>query len=208
MAIDVIYLIGAGGHARVVADAMMAAGIDSYAIAVHDGRAGLTMLGRTVATPEVTQAMAGRRFHVAVGQTAVRASLHDAALTAGAVPLTVMHPAAVIAPDAVLGGAVLVAATAVIAPGARIGDGTIINHGAVIDHDVRVGTFCHVAPHATVGGEVVVGDAVLIGAGAVVLPGVSIASGVTIGAGAVVLRSIGEPGTWVGNPARRLAKYE
>ena len=204
MATDLIHLIGAGGHGRVVVDALVAAGVEQAAILARDGRTGLLMFGRAVATPEVTPAMAGQRFHVAVGVAAIRARLHAAALAAGARPLTVIHPAATVSSQAVLGEGVLVAAQAVVAPGAVIGDGAIVNHGAVIDHDCRVGAFCHVAPNATLGGEVRIGDRVMIGAGAVVLPGLRLACDVTVGAGAVVLRPIGEAGTWAGNPARRL----
>ncbi|WP_374943867.1 NeuD/PglB/VioB family sugar acetyltransferase [Sphingomonas sp.] len=206
MRTDPIYLIGAGGHGRVVAGALLAAGVDAATIVVRDGRTGLTMLGRAVLTPEVTETMAGRRFHVTVGASAIRARLHSAALSAGAIPITVIHPAAVVSADAMLEDAVLVAATAVVAPGAHVGTGTIVNHAAVVDHEIRIGTFCHIAPNATLGGGVTLGDRVMVGAGAVVLPNLSVASDVTIGAGAVVLRSIGEAGIWIGNPARRLAR--
>ena len=206
MPINTIHLIGASGHGRVVVDALLAGGAEAGTIVVRDGRPGLTMFGRAVTIPEIVPAMAGQGFHVAVGSSAIRARLHHAALAAGAVPVTVVHPAAVIATDAELGDAVLIAATAVVAPGARVAIGTIVNHGAVVDHDVRIGAFCHIAPNATLGGAVTLGDRVLVGAGAVVLPGLSIASDVTIGAGAVVLRSIGETGTWIGNPAKRLAR--
>ncbi|WP_033923081.1 acetyltransferase [Sphingomonas sp. 37zxx] len=204
MVIETIHLIGAGGHGRVVADALVAAGVDTATIVVRDGRAGLTMLARPVATPEIDAIMAGQRFHVAIGLGTIRARLHMAALAVGARPFRVVHPSAIIAPDAVLGDGLLVAAGAVIATGATIGHGTIINHGAVVDHDCRVGAFCHIAPNAALGGAIRVGDRVMIGAGAVLLPGITIADDVTIGAGAVVLYPIGEQGTWVGNPARRL----
>jgi acetyltransferase-like isoleucine patch superfamily enzyme len=48
-----------------------------------------------------------------------------------------------------------------------------------------------------------IGDRVSIGSNATILP-VSIAPGTVIGAGAVVTRDIGEPGTYAGNPARRI----
>lgn len=206
MRTDPIHLIGAGGHGLVVADALLAASVDAATIVMRDGRSGLTMLGRAVLTPEVTETMAGQRFHVTVGAPAIRARLHSAALAADATPMTVIHPAAVVSTHATLEDAVLVAATAVIAPAAHIGTSTIVNHAAVVDHEVRIGAFCHVSPNATLGGGVSLGDRVMVGAGAVVLPGLSIASDVTIGAGAVVLRSIGEAGIWIGNPARRLAR--
>lgn len=204
MGIETIHLIGAGGHGRIVADALIAAGVDAAMIVVRDSRAGLVMLARPVATPEVDATMTGQWFHIAIGVGAIRARLHTAALAIGARPLRIIHPSAIVALDTVLGDGVLVAAGAVIAPGATIGHGTIINHGAVVDHDCRVGAFCHIAPNAALGGEVSIGDRVMIGTGAVVLPGITIANDVTIGAGTIVLRPIGERGTWVGNPARRL----
>lgn len=49
-----------------------------------------------------------------------------------------------------------------------------------------------------------VGDGVSIGSNATILP-VSIAPGSVIGAGSVLTRDIVEPGTYAGNPARRIA---
>ena len=206
MVSDVIYIIGAGGHGRVVADALSAAGVGQSRLVFRDGRPGLTLLGNAVAVPETSSDMAGSQFHVAVGSTAIRRRLYDAAIAVGALPLSVFHPASVIAAEAKFGHGILVAATAVVAPGADVGDGTIVNHGAIVDHDARVGSFCHIAPRAALGGGVRIGDNVLVGAGAVILPGLNIVQGVTIGAGAVVTRSIIELGTWVGNPARKLEK--
>ncbi len=206
MATDMIHLIGAGGHGRVVIDALIAGGVDPAVIVVRDARTGLTILGSPVATPEIINGMAGEQFHVAVGSTSIRAQLQVAALAIGARPLNIVHPAAVISSQAKLGDGMLAAANSVIAPGSSIGQGTIVNHGAVVDHDCRIGDFCHIAPNATLGGEVAIGNRVMIGAGATILPGLTIADDVTIGAGAVVTCSIGVPGIWVGIPARKLVK--
>lgn len=51
-----------------------------------------------------------------------------------------------------------------------------------------------------------VGRGASIGAGAVILPGVSIGQGALIGAGAVVTRDVPPGETWIGNPARSMAK--
>ena len=206
MPTDLVHLVGAGGHCRVVAEALRRNGTPADAIIVRDSRPGLVAYGRPVQTPEVDEAMAGHLFHVAIGSAVIRSRFHASALNVGARPLTIVHPGAWIAEDAKLGDAVLVAATAVIGPGVLVGDGTIINHGAIVDHDCSVGSFSHIAPNATLGGFAAIGARVLIGAGAVVLPGLTISSDVIVGAGAVVVRSIGEPGTWVGNPARKLVQ--
>lgn len=201
---DPIHLIGAGGHGRVVADALIATGVAADRFAVRDGREGLTIRGIDVATPAVADDLSGIQFHIAVGSAAVRAQLYEAAVARGGTPLTVVHPAAIVAADAAMGEGSFIAAAAVVAPLVRTGRATIVNHGAIVDHDVVIGDFCHVAPNATLGGGVRIGNNVLIGSGTVVLPGVLIGDNVTIGAGAVVLADLGPGGTWVGNPARRV----
>lgn len=80
----------------------------------------------------------------------------------------------------------------------------IINTGATVDHDCVVGDFVHLAPGTHLAGGVLVDDGSFLGIGAVAVPGVEIAAGVTLGAGAAVTKSILEPGTWAGVPARAL----
>ncbi len=73
-----------------------------------------------------------------------------------------------------------------------------------MDHDVKIGDFSHIAGNSYVAGGVTIGNLVLLGAGTTVLDGLSICSDVVVGAGAVVTKSITEPGTYVGAPARRI----
>ena len=84
-----------------------------------------------------------------------------------------------------------------------IGDDCFIGHGVMFINDLFTG-----------GGpargdkskwkHTVIGSNVSIGSNATVLP-VSVCNNVVIGAGAVVTKNITEPGTYAGNPARRMA---
>ena len=209
MPTDRIYVVGAGGHARVVLDALQAGGTDPAQLVVTDGdpaKHGARMLGVPVQCPAVGPAMAGAQFHVAIGDGALRARLHAELMALGARPLRVVHPRAVVSPHATLGEAVMIAACAVIGPGALVGDGAIVNHGAVVDHDCTVGAFAHIAPNATLGGGVTVGAGALIGAGANLLPGVSVGQQATIGAGAAVRGNVTVGQTWCGVPAKFLTR--
>lgn len=199
-----IHLIGAGGHAKVVLDALLVGGVDLSAIRIRDGRAGMQgreLLGAPIDTPEVDARLAGQNVHVAVGAIAARADLLDRAVAFGGRPFTVIHPSARVSRFGEIGGGGFIAALAVIGPSARIGQGVIVNHGAVVDHDCVVGDHCHIAPNASLGGGVHIGHRVLIGAGAVVLPGVRIGDDAVIGAGAVVVHDAPDGASWVGVPA-------
>lgn len=205
----VIYIIGAGGHAKVVIDALLAGGVDIARLRVADNdlaRRGSMLLGVAVQAPAVQPVMAGALFHVAIGDCAVRARIHAELCALGAVPLTVFHPASVVSPHAMVGDAVFVAARAVIGPSARLANGVIVNHGAVVDHDCQVGAFSHLAPNATLGGAVTIGEQVLVGAGANILPGKRVGDNAIIGAGAVVLGHVPPCLTWAGVPAELITK--
>jgi len=204
-----IHLIGAGGHCKVVLDALLESGVALSDIRVRDGRpdmAGRNLLGATVETPEITPALSGERFHVAIGDAAARQRLQLAAEAAGAEALTILHPAGRVSRFAGIDAGSLVAALAAVGPGARIGRGVIVNHGAVVDHDCDIGDFVHLAPNCSLGGGVTVGARSMIGAGAVVLPGLSIGDDVIVGAGAVVTRDIASNQTWIGIPAAPKAR--
>lgn len=202
-----IYLIGAGGHGKVVLDALLLNGIDLGSVFVHDDKQGIQpkgFLGKDVVTPAVIEDMGNQYFHVSIGNSKNRFRVHHAVMMLGAIPLSVVHPRSYIATSASIGEGAFVAAMAVAGPSAVVGTGSILNHGAVVDHDCIVGNFCHIAPNATLAGEVHVGDGVLIGAGANVLPGVFIGENAVVGAGAVVTRDISAGEIYVGVPAKKL----
>jgi sugar O-acyltransferase (sialic acid O-acetyltransferase NeuD family) len=206
---EMIYVVGAGGHAAVVVDALLVSGISAECISVSDGDErlrGTLLLGIPVQVPALRPEMLGGWFHVAIGTGALRQRLHEQLLDIGARPRRVLHPAAIVSPFASLGEAVFVAARALVAPEARVDDGAIINHGAVVDHHCTVGRFAHVAPNATLAGAVCLGSRVLIGAGANVLPGINIGDDAVIGAGAVVLNNVLAGQVCAGVPAISLDK--
>jgi sugar O-acyltransferase (sialic acid O-acetyltransferase NeuD family) len=207
MSIERIFLIGAGGHAMVVMDAMLCAGQDPGRIFLLDespARVGERIFDRPVERLGQDADLSSQGFHVCIGNNAARQRIFERFRASGAVPQTVIHPASVVAPSATVASGSFVAARAVIGPMARLEAGVIVNHGAVVDHECHVGGFCHVAPGATLGGKVRLGKRVLLGAGANVLPGVAIGDDAIIGAGAVVTADVPAQATYVGIPARRI----
>ncbi len=207
MRTEKIFLVGAGGHGKVVLDALLSGGVRSEQVYVTDGKeelAGKKLLGISILAPAIHPEAGHGHFHVAIGNAMVRQQFYEELQGMGGLPLAVIHPAAVISTFAAVAAGAFVAARAVIAPEARLGRGSIINHGAVIDHDCRVGDFSHVAPNATMGGGASIGKRVLVGAGANILPGVRVGDDVVIGAGAVVIVNIPDGECVAGVPSRKI----
>jgi sugar O-acyltransferase (sialic acid O-acetyltransferase NeuD family) len=117
-------------------------------------------------------------------------------------PLTVVHPRAYVATDAVLGRGCQVLVLAAVCAAAKLGEAVIVNTAASIDHDCIVGDGVHVGPGARLAGEVIVDECAFIGTGAIVLPRVRIGARAIIGAGAVVTTDIPKDAIVTGNPAK------
>lgn len=205
-----VTIIGAGGHAKVVIDALRLVygtpSINLYDDAQH--KQGAILLGIRVETPVPASFELLGDIHIAIGNNNVRQALGNILILAGNNFIGVIHPKAVVSPYAVLGKGNFIAAGAIVAADANLGDGVIVNHQAVVDHDCVIGSWVHIAPGAVLGGGVRVGYGTLIGAGAVILPGVKIGANVAVGAGAVVTKDVIDNVTVVGIPARLRGRNE
>lgn len=103
--------------------------------------------------------------------------------------------------DVVIGARTRVQSHSFLCEKVRVGEDCFIGHGVMTINDrFRAGRPAY-DPEAWEG--TTIGDRVSIGSHATLLP-VRICSDVVIGAGAVVTRDIDEPGTYVGNPAKRV----
>jgi len=191
-----VFLFGASGHAKVVADIVTRARRATIALVVDDSPAlaGQTLLGHKIAGGRkellARRARAGRGI-VAIGanpaRRAVAAWLAEQGIDFAA---AACHPAATIARTARIGAGSVVMAGAVVNPDTEIGLHCIVNTMASVDHDCRLGDGVHVAPGARLCGGVTVGAWAFIGAGAVIVQGRRIGADAIIGAGAVVLSDV------------------
>jgi sugar O-acyltransferase (sialic acid O-acetyltransferase NeuD family) len=210
-----IVLIGGGGHARVLIDALRASG-DSRTIGVIDAdpaRAGtavfdVPVLGGDALLPEL--AAAGTRlFVVGLGGTrdnGPRARLFESAAALGMQPVTIVHPAATVSTYASVGAGAQILAGAVVNAGARLGRNVIVNTAAVVEHDCTIGDHAHVSTGAKLASTVSVGAGAHVGVGATVRQSISIGDRAVVGAGAVVVKDVPAGAVVAGVPAKEFLK--
>jgi sugar O-acyltransferase (sialic acid O-acetyltransferase NeuD family) len=208
-----ILILGAGGHAQVVADILLRMAEeegDVEAVGYLDDNPALT--GQQLLGLPVVGALAELpstphdAVIVAIGDNSTRRRMFQRLQAQGERLALACHPAAVIAPDVVVGPGTTVCAGAVINPGSVVGANVILNTGCTVDHHNRGGDHAHLAPGVHTGGEVTIGEGVFVGIGATVIPGRTIGPWSTIGAGSVVTKDIAPGVSAVGMPARVVAR--
>ncbi|MDD3312095.1 acetyltransferase [Pseudodesulfovibrio sp.] len=200
-----VLIVGSGGHARVVADILLAApGVDPMGFLAPGTGAGEPFRGLAVLGRDPADVTGHDGVVLAVGDNRARAALAEDYARRGVAFVPAVHPSAIVAPDAELGPGCVICAGAVVGAGARIGAHAILNTGCSVDHDCVVGACCHVAPGARLAGAVTLGTGAFIGIGACVIQGRTIGDWATAGAGAAVVRNVRPGAVVVGVPAREL----
>jgi len=200
-----VWVLGGGGHAKVVVATLQSAGKTVAGIYDDDPskRGNLILNTKIVGTTPAQdwwQAEARPAF-VAIGDNRVRQRV--SALSAEWA--VAQHEAASVHPSVRVGAGTLICAGVVIQPDAHIGQHVIANTSCSIDHDCVVQDFVHLAPGVTLAGEVHIDEGVFVGAGSTILPGVKIGARAIIGAGSVVLHDVEPAAKVVGVPARKLS---
>ena len=206
-----VVIIGAGGHAREVAD-----------IFRHQAQQGenVTLVGFVVDDPDAHEKTtngvpilgdwswfekADRSQLVvicAIGLPHVRRQLVWRAISRDLKFTSAISPLAYVSPDAGIGEGVMIFPFSFASAGSSIEDHAVINVGATVSHDTRVGSFATLSPGVHLAGNVSVGEGSYLGIGASVIHGVSIGKWSTIGAGAAVVRELPDNVTALGVPAK------
>lgn len=206
------YIIGAGGHGRVVLSILQAPQLNSSIEVIgflsdlpeEHGHIvdGISVSGGTA----LLQKRLENDIYViaAIGDNHKRAKIFNSLLSQGIKFTKALHPTAIIDLRAIIEDGVMICPGVIMNTGAHIGANSIINTGAIIEHDCKIGNHVHVAPGSVLTGNVTVGDLTLIGAGSTVLPGIVIGNNVIVGAGSVVTKNIPDNSIVAGVPAKSI----
>ena len=203
-----LILLAAGGHGRVVLDALLTQnlvveGILDPALTVGS----LVLQQPVIGADDWLLERDSKDFVLANGAGAVpgnllRRRLFERWKAAGFSFTTVHHPSAVIARGVSLMEGSQLMAGAIVQTGTVIGENAVVNTGARVDHDCQLGAHAFIGPGAILCGGVTLAANVFVGAGAVLLPGITIGEGAVVGAGAIVTQNVVAGEQVLGNPAR------
>lgn len=197
---DKIVLLGCGGHAKSVADAILQG--NSYEIAgfidamkneefVYRGI-------RVIGCDDDLQALYNMGIHHAcicvgyLGHGNIRNILYENLKSIGFTLPVIIDPSTVLAADVNVGEGSFIGKGAIVNANASIGKMCIINSGAIIEHDCIVDDFSHISVASILCGGVNVGRASFIGANSTVIQEKTIGQNCIIGAGTVVRKNVAD----------------
>ena len=206
-----VVIIGAGGHAKVIADIIQKSGDIVYGFLDDNLKKGTIILNNenlkvigdlnSRFTLPITQPEL--EFVIAIGDNNRRKEIAETKIP-NIKYYTAIHPSAIIGSDTEIAEGSVVMANSIINPSTKIGKHCIINTASVIEHDNLINNYVHISPNATLCGTVKVGDCTHVGAGAIIINNTNITDSCIIGAGATVVNDINEKGTYVGVPAKKI----
>jgi len=201
-------IIGAGGHARVIADAILTLGytLQGFVDLEYTGQKeeilGLPVLGGLEFLDQSNPSDIA--LAIAIGENTKRSYYYDFFMKKGFFFPSLLHPEAIISDFSHIGGGVFINAGAVVNAEVRISNNCIINTGSIIDHEVVIGENCHICPGAKIAGRVIIGNNSFIGTGANIIDYIKIGHDVVIGAGSVIVKDAQSESTYVGVPGRKI----
>lgn len=209
---DIYAIVGAGGFGREVMPLAAAELSDARLVFVDDRLAGTSVNGFDVIAMHEFTALSGERlFNIAIADGAVRESIAENMIAAGAKPFSVSAANALDLSHNEIGEGAIMCPFTMVTANAKIGRFFHANIYSYVAHDCVIGDFVTFAPNVHCNGSVVIEDHAYIGTGAIIRNGspdrpIVIGRGAIVGMGSVVTKNV-EPHTTVcGNPARPIQR--
>ena len=193
-----VIIIGAGGHAKVLAEMLQKSKRHIIGVTDPNKKEGETSFGlNVIGDDEVIKEHDKSKVELVNGIGAlpgnnIRWNIAKRFRDLDYTFATVIHPSAIISNDIILKDGVQIMAGCIIQPGVEVGQDSIINTGVILDHDCKIGKSCHIAPGVTLCGGVDVGNGAHVGAGTISLQYKRIGANTIVAAGSIVHRDINE----------------
>lgn len=202
-----ILLIGGGGHARVLLDALIDAlirvdGVLDFKLKAGDRIFGVPVLGTDAYLDGLKKSASLVNGVGANPSTGARREVFERCKALGFGFHSVRHASAIVGTACTLMEGSQIMAGVILQPCVIVGPNAVINTGAKVDHDCNIGAHAFIGPGVVLCGNVTIGEGAFIGAGAIILPGIVVGENSIVGAGSVVLQDVAAESTVAGNPAK------
>ena len=191
-----VIILGAGGHAKVLAEALVQSGHHLLGFMDSNKKPGTSFFqSKILGNDNTLSKYPPGSILLANGVGALphrtsRWTLADKMRQQGYSFKTIVHPSAFIAEGVVLEEGVQVMAGVIIQTDTHIGQDTIINSGALVDHDCEISERCHLAPRVVCSGGVKVKAGTHLGTGSIVIENRIIGPHSIIAAGSIIYKDI------------------
>lgn len=203
-----VVIIGAGGHAKVIADIIVKSNDNVIGFLDDD----LTIQGDTIyldkkvlGTTTDIEKYNDAYFIIGIGNNITRRNISLKYPNLNW--YTAVYPSTILANDVEIGEGTAIMPGVIINPGTKIGSHCIVNTGATIDHDNIIGDYVHISPGVHLAGTVTIGEGTWLCIGSTIINNIEIGKNNIIGAGAVVIKDLNDNNsTFVGVPARKIDK--
>lgn len=190
-------IIGAGGHASVLADILLRQNSNIVAVVTTDKPANNGIFSNVPVYDDDSFVDTFSKDDVflinGIGQlpySRLRENIYNRYISLGYQFASVISDYSIISPYAVIADSVQIFPGSIVQAGSLINENSIINSGSIIEHDSVIGKHNHVSPGSVICGGVKTGDSVCIGAGTTIIQSVTIGNGCIIGAGCVITKDI------------------
>lgn len=205
--LEPIFVIGAGGQAKCINDAIRKGGKYSVAGFVVDKppSPGAKLFQAPILSFEQLldgRAVLPRKFVVGIGNNEIREQKTIELEQAGFEAVSVIHPFTSIGEGVKFGRGLVMLAGSMVDPEATLGDGVLLNVAAAVGHNAVIGNFTHISAGAYVGAGCIVGDRTFLAMRATLISGPKVGQNVFIGAGSLVTKDVPSDMNAFGSPAR------
>lgn len=207
-----VLLLGAGGHCKVIVDAIKSWHGDFNIIGVTDNDEtkfeqtvlGIPIIGNDGIIWDLFECGL-RKVFISIGMVKnyhPRNKIYHKISDMGFELVNVIHGTSIISKTVTIGKGNAILAGSILNTEVKIGDNCIVNSGSIIEHECIIGNNVHIAPGVSISGQVSIEDNCMIGVGASLIQGVRIGEGSIVGAGSVVTKDIPPNCVAVGAPAK------
>lgn len=205
-----VIIIGAGGHARVIADIIKKS--DDEIVGFLDDN--LEIQGKTIfdektvlgdTSEESVKKYLDCYFIIGIGNNKIRKIISEK--YPNLKWYTAIHPSSIISNNVFINEGTAIMAGTIINTGTVVGRHCIVNTSSSLDHDNILEDYVHISPGSHLAGTVKICEGTWICAGVTIINNITIGKNNIIGAGATVVRNVEEENsTFVGIPVKKLIK--